>query len=70
MILDCCREECGKIFTILTASDGKEAVDYYMQMSNIKLILMDVHMRVMDGYEATKKIREYEESLKCTKNGC
>jgi CheY-like chemotaxis protein len=42
MLLELCRQECNKTFTIITATDGKEAVEIYKQMSNIKLILMDI----------------------------
>ena len=61
MLLECSRNEQGKVFNILNATNGKEAVEIYKATGNIKLIMMDVEMPVMDGYEATKKIREYEE---------
>ena len=31
---------------------------------------MDIEMKIMDGYEATKRIREYEDEVKCEKEGC
>ena len=41
------------------AGDGKEAVQLYQQhQNNIDLVLMDLHMPVMDGYEATREIRK------------
>jgi PAS domain S-box-containing protein len=42
------------------ASDGQAGVQSVMQDPSIDLILMDVHMPVMDGHEATKKIRTWE----------
>ena len=69
MLLECSRNEHGKDFSILNAVNGKEAVEIYKTTSNIKLILMDIEMPIMDGYDATKKIREYEEQIKNGKDG-
>ena len=48
----------GANTTILHASNGKEAVDTELTEKNIDLILMDIKMPVMDGFTATKLIRE------------
>jgi len=43
----------------IIANDGKEAVDLYKEYGDsIDLILMDLHMPVMNGYEAAEKIRD------------
>jgi signal transduction histidine kinase/DNA-binding response OmpR family regulator/CHASE3 domain sensor protein len=42
---------------IITANNGKEAVDSLDAHSDIDVILMDIMMPVMDGYEATKIIK-------------
>jgi len=44
---------------VITANDGREAVDLFKEHRNrIDLIVMDLHMPVMNGYEAAAKIRE------------
>ncbi len=40
------------------ARNGKEAVDIFKKIPTIKLVLMDLNMPIMDGYEATKEIKK------------
>ena len=45
-------------FEVIEASDGEEAVKISHEKNNIKLIIMDVMMPKLDGYEALKEIRK------------
>lgn len=46
--------------SIIIANNGQEAVEAVASNSKIDLVLMDIHMPVMNGFDATKKIRENE----------
>ncbi|MPY24249.1 PAS domain S-box protein [Shewanella sp. YLB-07] len=45
-------------FDVEMAHNGREAVEQLEQNKNFELVLMDTMMPEMDGYEATRKIRE------------
>ncbi|MFK7901300.1 MAG: response regulator [Nitratireductor sp.] len=49
------------------AENGQLAVDAFKQ-AKFDLVLMDMHMPVMDGCEATKQIKEYENALDIKSN--
>ena len=49
-------------FKVQCVDNGQEAIEH-IQSNDCDLILMDCQMPVMDGYQATRSIREREDSL-------
>ena len=49
--------------TTLLAGNGKEAVEMVQQHQEINLVLMDIRMPLMDGYEATMLIKKIRPEL-------
>ena len=56
-------EELGMNLKIIHAKNGEIAVEKVKENPDIDLILMDIRMPVMNGYEATKKIREINKNI-------
>ena len=50
-----------KGFTVLEASNGEEAVDLFFEQKDITLIILDVMMPKMDGWETCRTIRKYSQ---------
>lgn len=48
-----------KDFRVLEAEDGEKAVDIFFEDKNIDLIILDVMMPKMDGWDVTRTIRQY-----------
>ena len=70
---------------LLFAEDGKKAISVFKDHSEINLILMDIQLPVLNGYETTRKIKSLnpnlpviaqtayampEEKIKCLEAGC
>ena len=45
-------------YLVMEASNGEEAVDIFMSNNDIALIIMDVMMPKLDGYQASVEIRK------------
>ena len=69
----------------LFAKDAKEAIQFVRDNSKIDLVLMDIKLPGMDGYKATRKVKEFrkdlpviaqtaraynEDKIKCFEAGC
>lgn len=50
-----------KGYKVIEAADGEEAIDIFMEQKDIKLVLLDVMMPKMDGFETLKLIRQYSD---------
>ncbi len=48
---------------LIWAKNGQEAVNEVSSHNNIDLVLMDIRMPIMNGLEATKKIKEMHPDL-------
>ncbi len=48
-----------KDYIVLEAADGSEAIDVFFDNKDIALVILDVMMPGMDGWEVCRRIREY-----------
>ena len=46
-------------FRVLEAEDGEQAIDVFLENKDIALIILDVMMPKMDGWQVCREIREY-----------
>lgn len=54
-------------FEFLTANNGETVVELAKNNPQIDVILMDIQMPLLNGYEATEKIRDWENENNVTK---
>lgn len=52
-------ESTNQNFIVLHAKQGIEAIKFCKENSDIDIILMDLKMPIMNGFDATKKIKEF-----------
>ena len=50
-----------KGFTVIEAGDGEEAVDKFFEVKDIALIILDVMMPKMDGWQVCREIRKHSQ---------
>ena len=50
-----------KNYEVLEAGDGEEAVEIFFENKDIALLILDVMMPKMDGWEVCREIRQYSE---------
>ena len=50
-----------KGFSVIEAEDGEQAVDIFFKQKDISLIILDVMMPKMDGWEVLKTVRQYSQ---------
>ena len=50
-----------KGFSVVEAADGEEALDRFFEQKDIALVLLDVMMPKLDGWEVLKTIRKYSQ---------
>ncbi len=48
-----------KDYEVIEAGDGQEALDIFFEEKEIALVILDVMMPKLDGYQVLKEIREY-----------
>ena len=48
-----------KDYQVIEAADGQEALDIFFEQKDISLVILDVMMPKIDGWEVLKEIREY-----------
>ncbi len=48
-------------YTVLEAENGEEAVDLFFEQKDIGLIILDVMMPKMDGWQVCREIRQYSQ---------
>ena len=48
-----------KGFEVMEAADGEEAVDIFYEHKDISLLILDVMMPKMDGWQVVREIRQY-----------
>lgn len=53
----------GKIWLESNSGNGSEALEISRNNPDLDLILMDIKMPGLNGYDATRKIREYNQNV-------
>mgnify|MGYP003346920943 CR=1 FL=1 len=54
-----------KGYIVKEAADGEEALKMFMEDKELDLIILDVMMPKMDGFETLEAIRQYNKTIPC-----